>query len=197
MYNSNSSNNRGNFGSNNNNTSNEKPSKFRLQITAGCILVLGIVKLIFGNSQGFQSDLFTCLFILLVTTCGNGFIAGYLVISLLFEVIMTCIFFLLQLQNLLLNIVNPLPHNKLLILWVLNIISCILYTFAIYYCYRYFTVTESSNSSSSRGYSLLKDQPTTQNQSTTYYGTMSDRESNAGTSNNFKAFAGKGTTLDG
>lgn len=186
MFNSNSSNNRARFGSAD--TTDENKGKFRLQITAGLILVLAIIKLIFGMTQGFQSDLFTSLFILLVTTCGNGFIAGYLVISLCFDFIVTCVFFLIQLQNFVLSIVNPLPKNALLVLWGLNILGCILYSFAIYYCYRFFTETTGNQ----RGYNILGDQ----NQ-TSSYGTMGDRESNPNSNNNFKPFSGKGATLDG
>lgn len=192
MFNNNS-NNRNIFRENSSHQSEEDKNKFKLQLSAGAILILGILKLIFGMSGGFQSDLFTVLIILLVSTCGNGLIVGYLVISLIFDLIITCVFFILQLQNFLLNIPNPMTSNSLIILWILNILGSILYFIAIFYCYRLFG--ESTNSRQ-RGYTRLNDQPYIQNQSSTY-GTMSDRESNLESNRNFKAFSGKGTSLDG
>jgi hypothetical protein len=196
MFNNNSSNLGANFGANNNNSNNDKPVKFRLQITAVFILILAILKLIFGNYQGFQSDLFIALFILLVTYCSNGFIAGYLIISLLFDLIITSVFFLLQLQNSILQILNPMPSNRLITLWIINIISFILYTIAIFFCYRLFSGDSNSSNISRGGYSILNDTPVTQNQRNSY-GTMNDRERNIGARNNFQAFNGKGSTLDG
>ena len=76
-----------------------------------------------------------------------------------------------------------------------------LYSLAVYYCYRFFVESSGSdsrtNSPSAGKYMMLNDQ-STQNESKNNgsINSMNDRENNAGINNNFKAFSGKGSTLD-
>jgi len=193
MYNSNQG---GNYNSNifNNNNSNTNRNKnlFYLRILAGCIGGLAILKLILGDYNGFNSDLMTSLFIFLTTFCINPFLAGFLTISLLFSVIITSVFFALQIQNAIFDIPVPIQKNTLIFLYVINSLGMIFYTFAIYYCYKFYSESLYNPSFNSGGYSLLNDNPATQARA---YSGMEPSERQQPQSN-FRAFSGTGFRLD-
>jgi len=202
MYNSTQSSGDGNFNrnlSNNNNNNNEKSKTlFTLRLLAGSIGGLAILKLIAGDYNGFNSDLMSCIFIFLTTYCVNGFLAGFLVISLLFSVILTSVFFALQIQNSIFDIPDTISKNKLVFLYIINCLGMLFYSFAIYYCYKFYTVSVGENARfgpATGGYSLMNSGPAPQQRG--YYGSLDSNENNGPQQQvNFKAFAGSGVKLD-
>lgn len=178
---------------NNNTTQSMGKILLKLRILAGCIACLAIIKVVIGDYNGFNSDLMTSLFIFLTTFCINPFLAGFLVISLLFSAIITGVFFLLQIQNYCLSIENPLKKSLLTTLYIINSLGLFLYSFSIYYCYKFYSNSQAFSS----GYSLLNDNPSIQRGT---YGSFENNErfsSNAApTTSTFKPFAGSGTRLD-
>ncbi len=195
MYNSNQGANNNSNIFNNINSGNNSKSILYLRILAGCIGALSILKLIVSDYNGFNSDLMTSLFIFLTTYCMNGFMAGFLVISLIFSAIITIVFFGLQLQNFLFDIPNIIPQNTLSFLFVVHSLGLIFYSFSIYYCYKFYSDCSSMNSSafnSGGGYSLLNDNPATQHRG---YGSFDPNERQQ-PSSNFRAFTGTGVRLD-
>jgi hypothetical protein len=192
MYNSNQGGNpNSNFHNGNNSSSNTSKTLVYLRILAGCIGGLSILKLIAGDYNGFNSDLITSLFIFLTTYCVNGFLAGFLVISLLFSAIITGVFFGLQLQNYLFDIPNIILKNTLIFLYIIHSLGLILYSFAIYYCYKFYSDCMNSSGFNPAGYSLINDNPATQQRA---YGSV-DNERHQPNSN-FSAFEGTGVRLD-
>lgn len=193
MFNSNQAgNNNPNFSSNNNSGNTISKSLLYLRILAGCIGGLSILKLIAGDYNGFNSDLMTSLFIFLTTYCINGFLAGFLVISLLFSAIITGVFFGLQLQNYLFNIENIIPKNTLTFLYVIHSLGLLFYSLAIYYCYKFYSEYANVSGFNNAGYSLLNDNPAVQQRA---YGSFDNNERNQ-QSSNFRPFAGAGVRLD-
>ncbi len=196
MYNSNQG---GNFNSNifNNNSSNNDGRArvlLYLRILAGCIGGLAILKIIAGDYNGFSSDLMTCLFVFLTTYCLSPILAGFLVISLIFSVIMTSVFFALQLQNYIFDIPSNIPKNKLIFLYLINSLGLLFYSCAIYYCYKFYNesfMNSSSYSTYPAGYSLLNDNPATQQRT---YGSID--QPNREQQPQFKAFSGSGVRLE-
>jgi len=74
----------------------------------------------------------TCLFIFLTTYCMNGFLSGFLVITLIFSVVITSVFFALQLQNKFFDIPDIISKNTLIFLYFINTLGLLFYSFAIY-----------------------------------------------------------------
>lgn len=193
MYNSNQSgNNNANIFNNNNSGSGLSKTILNLRILAGCIGVLSILKLIVGDYNGFNSDLMTSLFIFMTTYCINGFLAGFLVISLLFSAIVTCVFFGLQLQNFFFDIPNTIPKNTLIFLFVIQSLGLIFYSLSIYNCYKFYSDCMNSSAFNSAGYSLLNDNPATQQRG---YASFNPNE-RPQHSSNFRPFTGSGARLD-
>lgn len=207
MYNNNNNNpgaGGGNYNSNNSNAfnqinNNNSTSKtlFKLRLLAGCVGAMAILKLLAGDYNGFDSDLMTCLFIFLTTYCINGFLAGFLVITLLFSVIITTVFFALQIQNSVFDIPNTTTKNKLVMLYVINCLGLVFYSFAIYYCYAFYSDSKGELNrlnNNSNSYPLMNDNAAPQQRD--YYGSLESGEnSKTQQQANFKAFAGKGTKL--
>jgi len=175
---------------NNHNNNNKESIIFKLRLLAGCIGVLCILKLIAGDYKGFNSDLMTCLFIFLTTYCMNGFLSGFLVITLIFSVVITSVFFALQLQNKFFDIPDIISKNTLIFLYFINTLGLLFYSFAIYYCYKFYS--ESLSSNNSVAYSFLNDNPAPQQRN---YGSFDDNERQK-SETNFKAFTGSGVRLD-
>jgi len=195
MYNNNQSGNPNfNFFNNNNSGSNVTKIILYLRILAGCIAVLSILKLTVGDYNGFKSDLISSLFILLTTFCINQFLAGFLVISLLFSAITTLIFFGLQLQNYLFDIPNVIKTSTLNFLYVIHSLGLIFYSLTIYNCYKFYSDCSGVSGFGSGSYSLLNDNPASQQR----VDSSSDRNNESQQPNsNFRAFTGTGTRLDG
>lgn len=193
MYNSNQG--FGNFNSNspNNNNNQKEKTLFSLRLLAGGIGILAILKLIAGDYNGFNSDLMTCLFIVLTTYCINGFMSGFLVITLLFSVIITSVFFALQIQNSIFDIPSAMPKDKLVFLYIINCVGMLFYSFAIYYCYRFYSDSGLGNNAGFSG-SLVNDNAAPQ-QTAGYYGSLDDNAKSQ-QQVNFKAFGGSGVKLD-
>lgn len=194
MYNNNQGG--GNFNINSANNKDEKSKTlFTLRLLGGGIGLLALLKLLAGDYKGFNSDLLTCLFVFLTTYCVNGFLAGFLVITLLFSVIITSVFFALQIQNSIFDIPSTVAKNTLVFLYFINCCGMLVYSFSIYYCYKFYSNSVQLNSSGA-GYSLMNDNAAPQQRSG-YYGSL-DSNDNARSQQqvNFKAFAGSGVRLD-
>ena len=174
----------------NNNNLNPQKNKIAtltiLKILSGCIAVLAFIKLLNKDSNGFTNDLITSLLIFMTTVCLNGLLSGFLVISLLFTIIQTSIFFLLQIQNFILNITSGIDKNNLINLYIINSLSLILYSLSVYFCYKFYGETnvmgfsQQNNRFNDNSPNLLE-----QNQ-------VENQRQNP----NFRAFEGRGVRLD-